>query len=167
MLNSQARRRCSLVRATLNTTLLEDPREVLFPGLMGKQRASFLSARGVLGSFQNNSAPSGNTRPLVEAVHRPRFSGTRKTQKLSSSTSLNTAKSNLGLENIQSRCNQTDIPTVFPLNFMNKWRKMLPWVTQPLVVPSKKNELQGTYTTNQRNGLHRNTTLLLKLGGKV
>lgn len=89
------------------------------------------------------------------------------TQKLSSSTSLNTAKSNLGLENIQSRCNQTDIPTVFPLNFMNKWGKKLPWVTQPLVVPSKKNELQGTYTTNQRNGLHRNITLLVKLGGKV
>lgn len=78
MLNSQARRRCSLVRTTLNTTLPEDPREVLFPGLMGKQTASFLSARGVLGSFQKKSAPSGNTHPLVEAVHRPRFSGTRK-----------------------------------------------------------------------------------------
>lgn len=28
-------------------------------------------------------------------------------------------------------------------------KKKLPWVTQPLVVPSKKNELQDVYTTKE------------------
>lgn len=123
MLNSQARRRCSLVWATLNTTLPEDPREVLFPGLMGKQTASFLSARGVLGSFQKKKCSLREHPSPCGSGTQAQVLRNSETQKLSSSTSLNTAKSNLGLENIQSRCNQTDIPTVFSFKFHEQMEK--------------------------------------------
>lgn len=156
------------MQPTLNTTLPEDPIEVLFSGLVGKQSVSFPVSQGCVRllpekqcSLREHPSPCGSGAQAQVLRN-------SETQKLSSSTSLNTAKSNLGLENIQSRCNQTDIPTVFPLNCMNKWRKKkLPRVTQPLVVPSKKNELQDVYTNNQRNGLYRNITLLVKLGGNV
>lgn len=53
-----------MVQATLNTTISEDPIEVLFSGFTGKQIVGFLSARGVLGSFQKNSVSPGTPIPL-------------------------------------------------------------------------------------------------------
>lgn len=96
-------------------TLWEDSVKVLCSGRIGKQIQCSLSARGVLGSFQKNRELREHPAPCGSCTQAQVLQNLE-TQKLSSSTSLNTAKSNSGLENSQSRCNQTDIPTVFPFS---------------------------------------------------
>lgn len=117
---SQAGRRCSLWCGPPSTPL--HLLKGLFSGLVGEPSLCFPVSQGVSGSFQKNRLPGEHPCPCGGGTQAQVLQNSE-TQKLSSSTSLSMAKSNSGLENIQSTCNQTDKPTVFPLNRMNKWRE--------------------------------------------